>query len=291
MTPSYSQLFRKYDDGSAPHLVHREKAGLSRDILIPLQVDSEDKITGIFVLGDGGFPEGGQSNLLEYAGSRYDEELPGLAIHRQLDNQALQKGYTLTLLKLARSIDLSDYHTRWHGPRTSILARYLAQECGMDAASVEKVALAGMLHDVGKVVVPKRVLTKPASLTEDEWLVMHRHPTFAAMIMSPCEELRALIPFVQTHHERFDGTGYPAGLAGDSIPLAGRILGLADAFTTMVEGRPYKPAFSIPQTLEEIKRCNAYQFDPRIVLALMNLIARGAIDDVLLWKNWKNAKI
>lgn len=287
MTPSYSHLFRKYNDAGVSELMPREVAGRPHDILIPLEVDNEDKITGIFVLGDKGFPEGGQSNLFEYVGSHFDEGFSGLTFHRELDNQALQKGYTLTLLKLARSIDLSDLHTRGHGPRTSVLSRYIARELGLDAHTVEQIALAGMLHDVGKVVVPKSILTKPSRLTEEEWMVMRRHPTFAALIMEPCAELHALIPLVQSHHERFDGTGYPSGLSGNAIPVGARILALADAFTTMAEGRPYQPAYSVPETLEEITRCNHFQFDPKIVHAMMNLVARGEIDDILFWRNWR----
>ncbi len=289
MTPSYSHLPHNHRPDGRAQPSQRDAHGHPNNILIPMEVDNEDKVTGIFVLGDTGFPEGGQSNLFEYVGSRIDEDFSGLTVHRELDNQALQKGYTLTLLKLARSIDLCDWHTRGHGPRTSVLSRHIALELGLETQAVDQIALAGMLHDVGKVVVPKAILTKPARLTEEEWQVMRRHPNFAAMIMAPCAELRALIPLVQSHHERYDGTGYPAGLSGNNIPLGGRILALADAFTTMAEGRPYQPAYSVPQTLEEITRCNQSQFDPKVVHAMMTLVARGRIDDVLFWRNARAA--
>lgn len=258
-----------------------------RDIFIPMESDAGRNVTDIFALGDEGFPEGGQSTLYEYAGIHIDIGANS-KIHRELDNQSLQKGYVLTLLKLARSIDLCEYHTHAHGPRTSILCRFLAREMGFGLAEVEQIALAGMLHDVGKVVVPKEILMKPGRLTEDEWKIMRRHPTFAAMIMEPCAELRQVIPAVQAHHEYFDGTGYPENRAGNQIPITARILTLADAFTTMIEGRIYQPIFSVPETLEEVKRCTNRQFDPRVVRALMSLIARGEIDDILFWRNWRN---
>lgn len=258
-----------------------------RDILIPMENDSGHTILDVFVLGDKGFPEGGQTTLNEYSGVQLGIGVNS-TIHRELNNQSLQKGYILTLLKLARSIDLSEYHTRAHGPRTSVLSRFIAREMGFSQAEVEQIALAGMLHDVGKVVVPKAILMKPGHLTEEEWKVMRRHPTFAAMIMEPCLELRAIIPAVQAHHEYFDGSGYPENLKGSEIPIGARILTLADAFTTMIEGRVYQPVFSIPETLEEIKRCTERQFDPRVVRALMGLISRGEIDDILFWRNWRN---
>lgn len=258
-----------------------------RDIFIPMESDSERTITDIFALGDKGFPEGGQNTLYEYAGIHLDIGVNS-KIYHQLDNQSLQKGYILTLLKLARSIDLCEYHTRAHGPRTSVLARFIAREMGFSQAEVEQIALAGMLHDVGKVVVPKAILMKPDRLTEEEWKIMRRHPTFAAMIMEPCQELRPIIPAVQAHHEYFDGSGYPESRKGNEIPIGARILTLADAFTTMIEGRVYQPVFSIPDTLEEVKRCTERQFDPRVVRALMSLISRGEIDDILFWRNWRN---
>jgi len=285
MSPSHYQSSRKVLASDITTL--GDKDTHRRDIFIPMESETGRNVTDLFALGDRGFPEGGQSTLCEYAGIHLDIG-SNSRIHRELDNQSLQKGYILTLLKLARSIDLCDYHTRAHGPRTSVLARFLAREMGFSPAEVEQIALAGMLHDVGKVVVPKAILMKPERLTDDEWKTMQRHPTFAAMIMEPCEELRPVIPAVQAHHEYFDGSGYPERRAGNQIPITARILTLADAFTTMTEGRVYQPTFSIPETLEEIKRCTERQFDPRVVRALMSLIARGEIDDILFWRNWRN---
>jgi HD-GYP domain-containing protein (c-di-GMP phosphodiesterase class II) len=132
--------------------------------------------------------------------------------------------------------------------------------------------MAGRLHDIGKVVVPEAVLLKDGPLTEGEWALIRMHPAVGADVVEKVPALRALAPMIRGHHERWDGKGYPDGLAGDQIPLGGRILAVADAYVTMTVGRPYRPAFHASWALEELRRGSGSQFDPAVVLAMERVL-------------------
>lgn len=247
----------------------------ARDILIPLEVDNSNFITGFVVLDDQGFPEGGQNTLFEYAGSDFRESHTSLTIIHELDDPTLEDGYTVTLLKLAHSIDQCNEHTRSHASRTSFWARQLSRKLGFTDKDVDRIALASKLHDIGKVVVPKAVLTKPSQLSDQEWLIMRRHPSFGAMIMEPSSRLRSLIPLVKAHHERIDGTGYPLGLMGEEIPIGARIISVADAYTTITEGRVYRLPGTSAEAITELKQCSGKQFDPLVIDAMVSIVPSG----------------
>ncbi len=249
-------------------------------ILIPLETEESACITGFVVLADKGFPEGGQSTLFDYAGASFRESCASLTIHHELGNPTLEDGYTITLLKLAQTIDNCNIYSSNHGARTGFWARQIGRWLDLSASELDQVELAGKIHDVGKVVVPKAVLTKPARLSGQEWLIMRRHPTFGAMILQPSLRLHALIPSVKAHHEWFDGTGYPAGLIGDQIPFQARILSVADAYTTITEGRVYRQPADPQSAIQELKRFSGRQFDPQIVDVMVALIESGLFDDV-----------
>jgi HD-GYP domain-containing protein (c-di-GMP phosphodiesterase class II) len=251
----------------------------TRNILIPLETDKSDTISGFVVLDDKGFPEGGQRTLFDYAGSSYRERCASLIIHRELEDPVLQDGYTITLLKLAYSIDHCNEFSRNHAVKTAFWARTIAAELGFNAEQLKQITLASQLHDVGKVVVPKSILTKPGQLSEDEWLVMRRHPSFGAMIMRPSARLHPLIPVVKSHHENFNGSGYPLGLKAEQIPLMSRIISVADTYATITEGRVYRQPSSKAEALRELLRYSGRQFDPDIVSLMVDLTVSGTIDD------------
>jgi HD-GYP domain-containing protein (c-di-GMP phosphodiesterase class II) len=256
------------------------KAGThAQNILIPLEVDNSKFITGFVVLDDSEFPEEGQSTLFDYAGSSFRESCASLTIHRELGDPILENGYTITLLKLAHSIDTCNYLSQNHAVKTALWARNIAMKLGFSEDQVDQIELASKIHDVGKVVVPKSVLTKPAQLSDEEWIIMRRHPTYGAMIMKPSSRLHALIPFVKAHHEHFDGSGYPLGLAGEDIPIQARIITVADAYATITEPRVYRSAGTSPEALQEIKRCGGNQFDPEIISVLADIVISGEVDD------------
>lgn len=235
------------------------------DLLIPLILDKEDHVTRVFVVGNEEFPHGGQRNLLDISGDQLRESIAGLSIQRGMLDQSLQKGYITTLMRLADSIDNCDRHTRCHSLRTSYWARNLAMEINLPAAVIAEISLAARLHDVGKILVPRKILVKPERLNDDEWNMMKHHPTYGAFLMEPSEQLRSMLDGVRAHHEHWDGSGYPDGLATEKIPLSGRIIALADAYTTITEGRVYRKARPIQAALEEIRACSGTQFDPYLV--------------------------
>jgi HD-GYP domain-containing protein (c-di-GMP phosphodiesterase class II) len=251
----------------------------TRNILIPLETDKSNIISGFVVLDDKGFPEGGQRTLFDYAGNSYRERCASLIIHRELEDPVLQDGYTITLLKLAHSIDHCNEYSRNHAVKTAFWAKTIAAELGFNAEQLKQITLASQLHDVGKVVVPKSILTKPGQLSADEWLIMRRHPSFGAMIMRPSARLHPLIPIVKSHHENFDGSGYPLGLKSEQIPLPSRIISVADTYATITEGRVYRQPCSKAEALRELLRYSCRQFDPEIVSLMVDLTITGEIDD------------
>lgn len=256
------------------------KAGNNtQNILIPLEVDHSKFITGFVVLDDSDFPAEGQSILFDYAGSSFKESQASLTIHRELGDPTLEDGYTITLLKIAHSIDQCNDLSQNHAVKTAFWTRLIALHLGFTREKLAQIELASRLHDIGKVVVPKSVLTKPAQLSEQERLVMRRHSTYGAMIMKPSARLHPLIPFVQAHHEYYDGSGYPLGLSGYQIPLQARIICVADAYATMTEARVYRSACTSSEALREIIRCSGEQFDPEIVAAMIDLVPSGEVDD------------
>ncbi len=251
----------------------------AQNILIPLEVDHSSFITGYVVLDEGGFPEDGQSILFDYAGSSFRESRASLTIHHELGDPSLEDGYTITLLKLAYSIDHCDAFSQNHAVKTAFWARNIALRLGYTKEKLDQVELASKLHDIGKVLVTKSVLTKPQQLSPQEWSLMRRHPTFGAMIMKPSSRLHPLIPYVEAHHEHFDGSGYPFGLVGEQIPIQARIISVADAYATMTEGRVYRSASTNLQALRELIRCSGRQFDPEIIAIMIDFITSGEVDD------------
>jgi len=165
---------------------------------------------------------------------------------------------------LSAAIDAKDRYTRGHSERVAHLGALLASALNDPALPVDRVHLSGLLHDVGKIGVPEAVLCKPGRLTDEEFAAIKRHPRIGHEILSGIPLLKDVLPGVLHHHERYDGKGYPDGLAGESIPLIARVLGIADTFDAMSSNRAYRPALARAKVLEEIARCAGSQFDPAL---------------------------
>lgn len=173
------------------------------------------------------------------------------------------------LHSLTSAVDAKDSYTCGHSERVALLSRHLAAEIGLPDVEVEQIYMAGLLHDVGKIGVPESVLQKTGRLTNEEFDQMKKHPEIGARILADVKQIKVLIPGVLYHHERYDGRGYPTGLAGTAIPLMGRIICLADCFDAMTSNRTYRKALPLEVALTEIRRCAGTQFDPTLAEAFL----------------------
>ena len=165
---------------------------------------------------------------------------------------------------------------RRHSADVARLAGEVAATLELPDHERAAIELAASLHDIGKMAVPDGVLSKPGPLSEAEWAFVRMHPQVGARIMRSAPSLRAAADLVEASHERVDGTGYPAGLRGDQVPLGARIVSVCDAFDAMVSGRPYEPARSVSAAIRELKSNAGTQFDPMVVDRLVKLVSTGA---------------
>ncbi|MGQ9756266.1 MAG: HD-GYP domain-containing protein [Desulfotomaculales bacterium] len=169
------------------------------------------------------------------------------------------------VVALLRTVHAKDRYTYTHSERVARYAAKLARAAGMRDGEIKKLKLAAFLHDVGKIEIPTKVLNKPEPLTREEWEVIRRHPVVGAEIVGQIKVLEEIAPLILHHHERYDGSGYPAGLAGEAIPLGARIIALADAYDAMTSHRPYRPAKTHETALHEVRQGAGRQFDPSLV--------------------------
>jgi HD-GYP domain-containing protein (c-di-GMP phosphodiesterase class II) len=176
-----------------------------------------------------------------------------------------------TLHALTNSIDAKDNYTHGHSERVALMSRMLAEAAGLDPHQVERVYIAGLVHDVGKIGVPEAVLCKPGKLTEEEFRLIKLHPEIGGRILQDIRQMQDLIPGVLYHHERWDGRGYPHNLRGKEIPIFGRLIGLADSFDAMSSNRTYRQALDHQQVISEIRRCAGTQFDPELAQVFTHL--------------------
>jgi putative nucleotidyltransferase with HDIG domain len=174
---------------------------------------------------------------------------------------------------LCAALQAYDSYTAEHSCETSELAEEVAARLGVDRVTAELVTLVAALHDVGKIGIPTEILGKPDRLTEAEFDVMRQHPVIGERILGSVPELAAVAHAIRHEHERWDGDGYPDGLAGTEIPLASRIVFACDAWHAMTSDRPYRHALSHEEALAELRRCAGSQFDPSVVEALLAVLA------------------
>ena len=169
------------------------------------------------------------------------------------------------LSALSRAVGTKDLYTRGHGERVSSGSALIARELGFAAARTEAVRIAGLLHDVGKLGVPTRVLQKDGPMTEEEQAAIQFHPAAGLKMVGGIEFLGEALSGIMHHHERMDGCGYPMGLAGEEIPEFARIIAVADAFDSMTSGRSYRSQLSTAEAIDELRKCAGSQFDPVMV--------------------------
>jgi HD superfamily phosphohydrolase YqeK len=185
-----------------------------------------------------------------------------------------QRAYEATLRVLCQAVETKDYYTRGHSERVSRGSVMIARAIGMRPERVEAIRYAGMLHDVGKLGVPTKVLQKTGKLTEEEYAAIQLHPMRGLEIIREIGFLDEALAGIMHHHERIDGRGYPMGLAGDEIPEFARVLAVADAFDCMTSTRSYRGARTVSEAVAELRRCSGTQFDPAFVDALVAAVQR-----------------
>ncbi|MBC6459297.1 HD-GYP domain-containing protein [Actinomadura sp. HBU206391] len=190
--------------------------------------------------------------------------------------RAQQQAHEATLAALCQAVETKDYYTRGHSERVSRGSVMIAQEIGMRPERVEAIRYAGMLHDVGKLGVPTKVLQKSGDLSEEEFAAIQLHPMRGLEIVKEIGFLDEALAGIMHHHEKMNGRGYPMGLAGDEIPEFARVISVADAFDSMTSTRSYRDARSIDEAVAELRRCAGSHFDPAMVDAFLRALgAKG----------------
>ncbi|MBN2430432.1 MAG: response regulator [Acidobacteria bacterium] len=173
---------------------------------------------------------------------------------------------------LVSALEAKDKYTEGHSRRVTIYAVLIARKMGLAPEIIHKIHLAGLMHDIGKIGIPETLLNKSGALTPEEYSSLNRHPIISARILRPILRDPEVLDFVRHHHENFDGSGGPEGLAGEEIPLGARILAVADAFDAITSDRPYREAGTVPFALVEITRNSGIQFDPQVVAAFREFV-------------------
>jgi putative nucleotidyltransferase with HDIG domain len=189
----------------------------------------------------------------------------------------LQEQFIGLLQALSQTIDARDPHTRGHSVQVCQYALAIGAELGFSPHRLERLEIAALLHDIGKIGVEAFILSKPAPLGELEMAAIRLHPLLGVRILESIEQLADIIPIIRHHHERYDAGGYPDGLRGDQIPLEARILTVADSFDAMSSNRPYRKALSPQEAIQELREKAGTQFDPQIVEAFCAAFAKGKI--------------
>lgn len=190
----------------------------------------------------------------------------------QRSNTELALAYDITLEGWSRAMDLRDRETEGHTQRVAEMTVKLGQTLGLSDAEIVNARRGALLHDMGKLGIPDEILLKPGQLSEEEWEIMKKHPSYAYEMLSPITYLRPALDIPYCHHEKWDGTGYPRGLRGESIPIAARIFSVADVWDALRSDRPYRKAWSNDKVIAYIQEHSGSYFDPKVVEAFLKVI-------------------
>lgn len=279
--PFYAQrLYHQVVSSGRPLLISREQDSLSLDegrtlryhdanaLYVAAIGEDTSTVKGVLIIGlkQSAHFHDGQLRLVGLL-AHYAQSILTFALHPELRPPLYND-----VVMLSKSIENYDLSITQHSLTMVQMAERLAERLGCLPTEVKTIGLAALLHDLGKVGIPSDILQKPEPLSEDEWMLMRRHPEIGAQIVQTVTGLNGVATIIQCHHEHFDGSGYPHGLKGYQIPLGSRILAVVDAFEAITGGRIYRPARSAEAALDEIQRCAGTQFDPQIVEAFVALI-------------------
>jgi putative two-component system response regulator len=203
--------------------------------------------------------------------NRYQKLIQERAKLREANAQLLS-AYEATIEGWSHAMDLRDRETEGHSQRVTELTVKLARALGITDNDIMHIRRGALLHDMGKIGIPDAILHKPDKLTDEEWTIMHKHPQLAYDMLYPIEYLRPALEIPLTHHEKWDGTGYPRGLKGEEIPIVARLFAVVDVWDALTSDRPYRPAWSEEESLTYIREQSGKHFDPQVVDLFFNII-------------------
>lgn len=217
----------------------------------------------------------GQLHMLSLIAAKVASAIENSRLHEHL-----QSSYLKAIKALANAIEARDQYTRGHTDRVMVLADLIASRLNWTEQKLAELKMGCTLHDIGKIGVPDAILNKPGRLTESERRQIEVHPVLGAKILAGIDYLEAAIPYILYHHEWFDGNGYPHGLAGEDIPIEGRLLAVADTYDAIVSRRPYRDGAPAQRAIDELEKFRGRQFDPAIVDVIVAAWNEGLIDQL-----------
>lgn len=189
----------------------------------------------------------------------------------ELSYQKLNYSYKCTILTLSSAVDARDPYTAGHSKRVTESSLKIGVNMGFDEDQLNKLELAALFHDIGKLGIPDTILLKPGKLTNEEFEYIKKHPAIGVKILYNIDYLNDIQPMILHHHEKYTGNGYPEGISGPDIPIESRIIAVADSYDAMTTDRPYRKALSHADAMKEIIKCKGAQFDPNVTDAFVSL--------------------
>ena len=223
--------------------------------------EKSDKFDQLLLLIESGLKSVEQMNIIK----QINEELAN-------SKELLEKSYLESIEVLRRTVEVKDVYTRGHSDRVSEYSLLIGEKLNLPPEQMKTLKIGALFHDIGKIGIPDAILLKTDKLTDDEYSEIKNHPAIGAHILSNASIFADIIPIVKHHHERYDGKGYPARLAGEDIPYLARIVAVADTFDAMTSRRSYRQALDFDYTTNEIERCKGTQFDPAIADVFLEIL-------------------
>ncbi len=185
--------------------------------------------------------------------------------------QDLSELFYKTIKSIAHALDAKDKYTHGHSMRVTLYSLALAKALNLNDELLEEIEITGLLHDIGKIAIPEKILLKPGKLTAEEYEIIKTHPELGTKLVGGIDKLKLISKWLKHHHERYDGKGYPEGLAGEDIPISSRIIAIADTYDAMTSSRAYRSALLHQNAIDEIKRCSGTQFDSELVKLFVSI--------------------
>jgi putative nucleotidyltransferase with HDIG domain len=261
----------KHEDPSVLAALNRDDMPLS-SMSVPLI--GKDKVLGVLNISKFTDPSFTTSDLqiVSVLASQVVAAMENASLY-----EGLRESYFRTVQALVAAVEAKDPYTRWHSTNVAKYAVAIGRDLGLSPSQLEEIHIAAILHDVGKIGISERIISKPDRLSQEEFDIMKDHPAHGMRILEPIGFAPVIISAIYQHHERYDGNGYPQGVSGDNISQAARILNVADTIDAMVSERPYRGTISSEAVLRELETESGRQFDPEVAQTARKLIEKGLL--------------